>query len=151
MTLLSCWILITLLNFDFFLSHNSTGRRFVGGSDIHVELWPQVKIQRWFVTSGQNSTLNYDPQVRIPHWIMIPILDHNLTLNYDLGSQFNVEFRPRVIIERGNKTRGHNSTWNHDLCKILTWNDDPGLDSTLNYDTGSEFNIELWSQTRVTI
>ena len=74
---------------------------------------------------------------------MIPILDHNLTLNYDLGSQFNVEFRPRVIIERGIKTRGHNSTWNHDPCEILTLNLYPGQNSMWNHDPGSHLNEEL--------
>ena len=41
---------------------------------------------------------------------MIPIPVHNLTLNHDSGSNFNVELIPRVIIQRGIKTRGHNST-----------------------------------------
>ena len=86
----SCWILITLLNFDTFLSRNSTGRG--------------VRNPRWIVTPGQNSTLNCDlgskfhvelwPRAGIPHWIVIPISCHNLTLNHDSGSQFNVEFRP---------------------------------------------------------
>ena len=89
-TLFSCWILITLLNFDTFLSRNCTGRG--------------VRNPRWIVTPGQNSTLNCDPgskfhvelwpRARIPHWIVIRISCHNLTLNHDSGSQFNVEFRP---------------------------------------------------------
>ena len=41
---------------------------------------------------------------------MIPIPGHNITLNHDSGSKFNVELIPRVIIQRGIKTRGHNST-----------------------------------------
>ena len=41
---------------------------------------------------------------------MIPIPGHNLTLNHDSGSKFNVELIPRVIIQRGIKTRGHNAT-----------------------------------------
>ena len=51
------------------------------------------------MTPGQNSTLN-----------MIPILGQNLTLNNDSGSKVNVKFRPGVIIQRGIKTQGHNST-----------------------------------------
>ena len=58
-------------------------------SEFHVELWPLVII---------------------PHWIVIPIPGHNLTLNNDSGSKFNVELRPQVIIQRGIKTQGHNST-----------------------------------------
>ena len=41
---------------------------------------------------------------------MIPIPGHNLTLNHDSGSKFNVELIPRVIFQRGIKTRCHNST-----------------------------------------
>ena len=85
------------------------------GSHFDVEFWPgshicrRVRIQRWIVTPGQNSTLNYDP-------------GQNSTLNCDpypgsqfnveswLGSKFNVKLIPRVIIQRGIKTRGHNST-----------------------------------------
>ena len=80
------------------------------------------------MTPGQNSTLNYDP-------------GENYTLNCDpnprsqfnLGSQFNVESRPGVTIQRWIMTRGHNSTWNLD----------PGHNSTLNHDSGSQFNVEL--------
>ena len=38
---------------------------------------------------------------------------HKSTFNCEmrLGSQFNVEFWPGVIIQRGILTRGHNSTW----------------------------------------
>ena len=119
MTLLSCWILITLLNSDIFLSRNSTGRRYIHGSEFHVELWPWVKIPRWIMTPGQNSTLNCDPNPRS---------------QFNLGSQFNVESRPGVTIQRGIMTRvkiqreilirvtiqrgikawGHNSAWNKD-------------------------------------
>ena len=128
-TLLSCWILITLLNSDTFLSRNSTGRRYVDGSEFHVELWPRVKIPRWIMT-----------RVRITHWIVIPIpghnltWDHNSTWNHDPGSQFNVkswpgslfnvESWPRVTIQHWVMTRGHNTTW--------------------NYDPGSTFHVELW-------
>ena len=119
MTLLSCWILITLLNSDTFLSRNSTGRRYIHGSEFHVELWPRVKIPRWIMTPDQNSTLNCDP---------------NRRSQFHLGSQFNVESRPGVTIQRGIMTRGHNSTWNLD----------PGHNSTWNHDPGIIFNVELW-------
>ena len=59
----------------------------------HVEVRPQVSIQRWIVTPSHDSTLNY-------HLV--------------LWSQFNVEIWPRVIIQRGIPTQGHNSTWNFD-------------------------------------
>ena len=134
MTLLSCWILITLLNFDTFLSRNSTGRRYVDGSEFPVKLWPRVKIPRWIMTPGQNSTLNCDPNPRLHI-----NLGHNSTWNQDPVSQFNVESRPvdiipreiliRVTIQRGIMTRGHNST--------------------LSYDPGSQFNVELWSYVQI--
>ena len=122
-TLLSCWILIVLLNFDTFLSRNSTGRRYVDGSEFHVELWPKVRIQ---------------------HWMVIPIAGHNSTLNYDSVSQFNVEFRPGVIIQHGIKTQGHNSTWNYDPGELSTWNPDPGSWFHVESWTGSHFIVELW-------
>ena len=103
MTLPSCWILIAPLNFDTLLSRNSTGRRYVDGSEFHVELWPRVTIPRWIVTLDQNFTLKCDP---------------------DLGSQFNVKIGPGVIIQRGIMTRGHNSTWNSDPRSKI--NVDPG-------------------------
>ena len=52
-----------------------------------------------------------------------------------MGSQFNVESRPGITIQRGIMTRGHNSTWNLD----------PGHNSTWNHDPGSQFNVELWT------
>ena len=134
MTLPSCWILIAPLNFDTLLSRNSTGRRYVDGSEFHVELWPRVNIPRWIVTLDQNFTLKCDPY---------------------LGSQFNVKLGPGVIIQRGIMTRGHNSTLNSDPGSkfnveswpgvsiqrgIMTW----GHNSTLNYDPGSQFNVESW-------
>ena len=159
MTLLSCWILITLLNFDTFLSRNSTGRRYADGSKFHVDLWPRVKVPRWIMTPGQNSTLNFDPDSRsefnVESWIGVTIKrwiqtwDNNLTLNQDLG---------------------HNSTWNIDRGKISTWNLDPGHNSTWKfwpgvtfrrgimtrghnstwkYNPGSEFHVELWSRVRI--
>ena len=122
------------------------------------------------MTTGQNSTLNYDPgskfhvelwpRVRIPHWIVIPSQGHNSTFNHDSGSQFNVEFRPRVIFKCGIKTRGNFSTLNHDPgwnFNVESW---PGItfqrgimtrghNSTWNYDPGSKFHVESWP--RVTI
>ena len=41
-----------------------------------------------------------------------------------IGSQFNVEFWPGVIIQREILSRGHNST--------------------LNFDPGSQFNVDFW-------
>ena len=171
MTLLSYWILITLLNFDTFLSHNSTGRRYVDGSEFHVELWPRVKIPRWIMTPGQNSTLNCDPNPRLQF-----NLGQNSTWNQDPVSQFNVESRPgvtilrkilvRVTIQRGIMTRGYNSTLSYDLgsqfnveswpvVKISRWImtrvivphwimiQIPGHNWTLNHDPVSQFNVEL--------
>ena len=129
MTLLSCWILITLLNFDTFLSRYSTGRRCVDGSEFHVELWLRVKIQRWIMTPGQHSTLNCDPNPRS---------------QFNSGSQFNVESRPGVTIQHGIMTLGPNTTWNLDPGHNSTWNHDPGHNSTWNHDPGSQFNVELW-------
>ena len=107
------------------------------GSSFNVEFWPGVIIKRWIVTSGHNSTLKCDPghdstlncdprswfhvelwpQVWSPRWIGTP--NHNSTLNCDLrlGSQFNVEFWPGIIIQYG----------------ILTW--------------GPQFNVEFWPST----
>ena len=159
MTLLSCWILIMLLNFDTFLSCNSTDRRYVDGSEFHVELWLRVTNPRWIMTPGQNSTLNCDSNPRS---------------QFNLGSQFNVESRPGVTIQRGIMTRGHNSTWNHDrrsqfnveLCPGVTIqrgimtpgqnfivNYDPGHSSTLNCDQnlGSQLNVESWLWSRFNV
>ena len=134
MTLPSCWILIAPLNFDTLLSRNSTGRRYVDGSEFHVELWPRVKIPCWIVTLDQNFTLKCDP---------------------DLGSQFNVKLGPGVLIQRGIMTRGHNSTWNSDPGSKFNVESWPGVsiqrgimtrghNSTWNYDPGSQFNVETW-------
>ena len=134
MTLPSCWILIAPLNFDTLLSRNSTGRRYVDGSEFHVELWPRVKIPRWIVTLDQNFTLKCDP---------------------DLGSQFNVKLGPGVKIQRGIMTRGQYSTWNHDpesVFNVESWpgvtirrgNMSRGHNSTWNHDPGSQFNVESW-------
>ena len=114
MTLLSCWILITLLNFDTFLSHNSTGRRYTA-------LYKRVRIPRWNMTPGQNSALNCDPNP-MSHFHFDPNQGHNWTLNHDSGSQCNVELRPGIIIQLRIKTLGHNSTGGgggvkyNDLC-----------------------------------
>ena len=74
------------------------------------------------------------PQVIISRWLLTPI--HYSTLNFDMafGSQFNVESWPGVIIQRWILTRDHYSSLN---C-------DPGHNSTLKYDPGSWFHVELW-------
>ena len=59
----------------------------------------RIKISRWIVTPGLDSTLNCYTK---------------LNCDLGLGSQFNVEFWPGVIIQREIWTRGHNSTWNSD-------------------------------------
>ena len=64
----------------------------------NVELWPRVKIPRWIITPGRNSTLKFDRSLR---------------------SQSNVESWLEVKIQRKIKTRGHNSTWNQDLGSQL--------------------------------
>ena len=90
-TLLNCWIFITLLNSVTFLGRNSMGRRYVDGSEFHYELWPRVRIPRLVMTP-----------IRFPHWIVIQIPGQNLNLNHALGSQFK-----RCI-----KTWAHTSTRN---------------------------------------
>ena len=91
-TLLSCWILITLLNFDTFWRHNSTGSTYVDGSEIQVRFYlrSNFNVELW---PGSNFHVELWPLVRISHWIVIPIPDLNLTFNYDSGSQFSAEFR----------------------------------------------------------
>ena len=95
------------------------------GSWFHVEVRPQVSIQRWIVTPSHDSTLNC-------HLV--------------LGSQFNVEFWPRVIIQRGILTRGYNSTWNSDPSTYL-------LPVELRLKKVSKFNsvIKIQQLRRVTI
>ena len=107
--------LITLLNFDSFVSSNSTGRRYEDRSEFYVGLWSRVEIPRWIVTPGQNCTLNCDSnpmsQFNVKSW---------------LGPQFSVKLWPGIILQRGIKTRGHNSMWKHDpglkfQHRILAW------------------------------
>ena len=160
MTLPSCWILIAPLNFDTLLSRNSTGRR----------LCRRVRIPRWIVTPGQNSTLNCDPgsEFHVEMWSRprvtiqreIRTWGHNSTWNHDPGSTFNVESWPGVSIQRGIMTRGHDSTWNYDpgsQFNVETW---PGVtiqrgiltrghNSTWNSDPGSQFNVESWSMVTI--
>ena len=95
------------------------------GSWFHVEVRPQVSIQRWIVTPSHDSTLNC-------HLV--------------LGSQFNVEFWPRVIIQRWILTRGYNSTWNSDPSTYL-------LPVELRLKKVSKFNsvIKIQQLRRVTI
>ena len=105
-------------------AHNST-LNCDPGYWFHVEVRPQVSIQRWIVTPSHDSTLNC-------HLV--------------LGSQFNVEFWPRVIIQRGILTRGYNSTWNSDPSTYL-------VPVELRLKKVSKFNsvIKIQQLRRVTI
>ena len=172
MTLLSCWILITLLNFDTILSRNPTGRRYVDGSEFHVELWPRVKTPRWIMTPDKNFKLNCDPnprsqlpigsQFNLESRPGVTIQCENMTRGSQFnvkswtGSEFNVKLWPEVKIQRWVMTRGHNSTWNYySRVKISRWImirvivphwiviQIPGHNLTLNHDSGSQFNVEL--------
>ena len=126
-----------------------------------VELWPSLAVEFWSrcwilkpswvaiprvedIYTGQNSTLNCDPgsklhfelwpRVRIPHWIVIPIPGHNLSL-------------------------GHNSTCNQDPGSQLNVESWPGSQFNVESWSGSKFNVESWPgvtiqrwvMTRVTI
>ena len=128
------WIVIPFPGNNLSLNHDSWSHFNVElrpGSKFNVESRPWIKIQRgimnrvkfqreiltrvinqrWIMTRGHISTnVELRPCVRIQHWIMIPIPVYNLTLNHDSGSKFNMEFSHGVIIQRGIKTRGHNST-----------------------------------------
>ena len=97
------------------------------------------------MTSGQNSTLNCDPNIRLQfnvnHDLGVTIQDgnqtrgHNSTWDQDPVSQFNVyswsrvKFQrgilTRVTIQRGTMTRGQISTRNSDWDHNSTWNYDP--------------------------
>ena len=100
---------------------------------IKISRWilTRVMIPRWIVTPGLDSTLNCDPK---------------LNCDLGLGSQFNVEFWPGVIIQRGILTQGHNSTWNSDPCIYL-------LPVELRLQKVSEFNsvIKIQQLRRVII
>ena len=61
---------------------------------------------------------------------------HNFTLNHDSGSKFNVELIPRVIIQRGIKTRGHNSTGGPNFIRRR------GRNSMTPCLWGSQFNMK---------
>ena len=110
------------------------------GSQFNVELWAGVTFQRgiltrvtiqrgimtrghiltWNSDPGHNSTWNYDPGSKFhvelwPGWefhIKLWSLSRVTIWRWIMtrGSKFNVELIPRVIIQRGIKTRGHNST-----------------------------------------
>ena len=77
---------------------------------------------------------------------MTPSHDSTLNRHLVLGSQFNVEFWPRVIIQRGILTRGYNSTWNSDPSTYL-------LLVELRLKKVSKFNsaIKIQQLRRVTI
>ena len=104
----------------------------------------RVRIPRWIVTRGQNSTLNFDPgsefhielwpQAQVTIQCLIKTPGQNWTWNSDLGSYFNVESRPGVTFQRGIMTRD----------RISTWNLESGNNSTWNHYLGSHFNVELW-------
>ena len=74
---------------------------------------------------------------------------HNSTLNWDLGSYFNVESRPGITVQRGIMSRGHISTWNLDPGHNSTWNSDPGSHFDVELWPGSEFNVELWPRVKI--
>ena len=86
--------------------------KFDPGSWFHVELWPKVLIPRWIMTPGLDSMLNCDPaswfniklwsRIGITIQCGIPTRGNISTWNFDLGSQFNVEFWPVYI----SSTRG---------------------------------------------
>ena len=113
------------------------------------------------VTPGQNYTLKYDPkpmsQFNVESWLRATVQREiitwgdNLTWNQDPGSQFNVESWHGVKFQR--------ESWPGSQFNVESWPGvtfqrvimTPGLNSTLNYDPGSELHIELWSQSWVTI
>ena len=80
------------------------------------------------MTPGQNSTLNCDPNPRS---------------QFNLGSQFNVESRPGVTIQRGIMTRV--KILREILIRVIIQRGimTRGHNSTLSYDPGSQFNVEL--------
>ena len=95
------------------------------------------------------------PRARIPHSVVVQVSGHSSTLNHDSDSQWNVEFRPVVIIQRGIKTWGNHWTWYHDprsysQHEILTWVTIQrgimtwGHISTWNSDPESQGNVEWW-------
>ena len=71
MKLLSYWIFSSKFIFDTFLSRNATGIRYVDGSEfhiaynylrlqLHVKLWPLVRIPSWVVTLNPGNNLSWN-------------------------------------------------------------------------------------------
>ena len=77
---------------------------------------------------GQNSTLNFDL---------------NPSSQFNFGSQFNVKTRPGVTIQRGSMTRVKIQREIFILVTIQRGIMTRGHNSTLSYDPGSQFNVEL--------
>ena len=118
-----------------FLSTGVSSTQKLDGSELNVELWPRILIQRCIVVQDHNSTLNCDPAIiqcciltpcnestlnydpgsktrLIPRWIIA--LSHASTINCNPRSRspFNKGFWPGVTFQRGNLTRGSYSIWN---------------------------------------
>ena len=90
------------------------------------------------MTWDHNSTWNLNP-------------GHNSTRNYDPGSQFNVELRSGVTIERGIMTPGQNFTLNYDPCHSSTLNCDPNPRSQLNVESWLRVTIQRGIKTWIII
>ena len=118
----------------------------VTGSRFHVKFWPRVMIQRWILTPVSWFHVHLWPQIKLWPGIGITIQcgiltrGYNSTWNFDLGSQFNVEFWPVYISSSGGiatlegvkiQQRDQNSTTNegHNSTK-----------NPLNIDPESVFN-----------
>ena len=95
-----------------------------------IKTW--VGIPRWKFT-----------RVIIPRWIVIPGLD--LMLNYDPRSEFHVELRPRIIIQRWIVTCDWDHRFNVEFWPGITIQ--CGIMTRVNFqrgNLGSQFNVEFW-------
>ena len=101
----------------------------------------RVKISRWIVTPGHDSTLNCDPG----SWFYVELWSQ-VKLWPGIGITIQCVILTRVIIQRGILTRGHNSTWNSDPSTYL-------LPVELRLNKVSKFNsvIKIQQLRRVTI
>ena len=101
----------------------------------------RVKISRWIVTPGHDSTLNCDPG----SWFHVELWS-KVKLWHGIGMTIQCVILTRVIIQRGILTRGHNSTWNSDPSTYL-------LPVELRPKKVSKFNsvIKIQQLRRVTI
>ena len=101
----------------------------------------RVKISRWIVTPGHDSTLNCDPG----SWFHVELWSQ-VKLWPGIGITIQWVILTRVIIQRGILTRGHNSTWNSDPSTYL-------LPVELRLKKVSNFNsvIKIQQLRRVTI